>query len=80
MTATSTVKTLSYWIVYPDKQYKLRSACSLRIGVIRVYTIAIPSLDCRRFANNRLNIVGQGSAVLAAGTGLKLSDFWGYLF
>ena len=50
MRATSTVKTLSFWTVHPDKQCKLRSACSLGIGVIRVYTVAIPSVHCRRIA------------------------------
>ena len=44
--------------------------------MIRVYTVAIPSVHCRRIAI----IAGQGPAVLEAGTGLKLSDFWGYLF
>ena len=48
MRATSTVKNLSFWTVYLDKQCKLRSACSLGIGVIRVYTVAIPSVHCRR--------------------------------
>ena len=48
--------------------------------MIRVYTVAIPSVHYRRIAIlNRLNIVGQGSAMLAAGTGLKLFDFLGYL-
>ena len=27
------------------------SACSLGIGVIRVYTVAIPSVHCRRIAD-----------------------------
>ena len=50
MRATSTVKTLSFWTVHPDKQCKLRSACSLGIGVTWVYTVAIPSVHCRRLA------------------------------
>ena len=50
MRATSTVKTLSFFTVYPDKRCKLRSACSLGIGVIRVYTVAIPSVHSRRIA------------------------------
>ena len=43
--------------------------------MIRVYIVAIPSKHCCRTAI----IVGQGPAVLAAGTGLKLYDFI-YLF
>ena len=35
---------------HPDKQGKLRLACSLGIGVIRVYTVVIPSVHCRRIA------------------------------
>ena len=45
--------------------------------MIRVYTVAIPSLQNR---NNRPIIVGQGPAVLVAGTGLKLFDFLGICF
>ena len=48
----------------------MRSACSLWIGVTRVYIVAISSAH-----NNRPIIVGQGPAVLAAGMGLKLFDF-----
>ena len=47
MRATSTVKTLSFLTVHPDKKCKLRSAC---LCVIRVYTVAIPSVHCRRTA------------------------------
>ena len=50
MRATSTVKTLSFLTVHPDKQWKLRSACSLGIAVIRVYIVAFPSVHCRRIA------------------------------
>ena len=73
---TSTVKTLNFRSDHPDKQCKLRSACSLGISVIRVYTVAIMSAHCC----NKPIIVGQGPAVLAAGTGLKLFDFWGVFF
>ena len=50
MRATSTVKSLSFWTVHPDKQCKLRSAGSIGISVIRVYTLAILSVHCRRIA------------------------------
>ena len=44
--------------------------------MIRVYTVAIMSAHCC----NRPIIVGQGPAVLAAGTGLKLFDRLGVFF
>ena len=50
---------------------KLRSACSLGNGLIRVYPVAIPSAHCCTIA-----ITGQGPAVLAAGAGWKLFDFF----
>ena len=40
---TSTIETLRFRSDHPDKQCKLRSACSLGIGLIRVYTVAILS-------------------------------------
>ena len=68
---TSTVKTLSFWTDHLDKQCKLRSACSLGIGLIRVYAVSILS------THYRTAITGQRPAVLAAGTGWKLSDLGG---
>ena len=68
---TSTVKALSFRTYHLDKQCKLRSVCSLGIGLIRVYIVAIPSAHCCRTAIT----VGQGPAVLAAGKGWKLFDF-----
>ena len=71
---TSTVKTGSFLTDHLEKQCKLRSACSIGISLIRVYTVAIPSAYC---CNTRPIIEGQGPAVLAAGTAWKLLDFWG---
>ena len=67
----SIVKALSFRTYHLDKQCKLRSVCSLGIGLIRVYIVAIPSAHCCRTAIT----VGQGLAVLAACTGSKLFDF-----
>ena len=46
----STVKSLSFRTDHQDKQCKLRPACSLGIGLIRTYTVAIPSAHCCRSA------------------------------
>ena len=48
--------------------------------MIRVYTVAIPSVHCRRTAVTDQFIAGQRPAVLAAGTRLKVSDFRGFFF
>ena len=75
---TSTVKTLNFRTAHLHKKYKVRSACSLGICLIRVYTVAIPSahlLHCCKNRTNRPLIVGQGPAVLVAGTGWKQFDF-----
>ena len=80
MRATSTVNTLSFWTVHPTKQCKLRSACSLGIGVIRVYTVAISSVHCRSYRNNRPIIVGQGPTVFAAGTDCNCLIFGVFFF
>ena len=52
----------------------MRLACSLEIGLVRVYTVAILSA-----CNNWPIIIGQGPAVHAAGSEWKLLDFGGHL-
>ena len=47
---TSTVKTLGFLTGHLDKKCKLRTACTSGIGLIRVYTGAIPSAYCCRTA------------------------------
>ena len=74
---TSTTKTQSFLTDHLEKQCKLRSACSIGISLIRVYTVAIPSAYGCKNHNTRPIIVGQGPAVLAAGTAWKLLDFLG---
>ena len=49
---TSTFKALTFRPDHLDKQCKLRSICSLGIGLIRVYTVAIPTAHCFRTASN----------------------------
>ena len=74
----STIKTRSFMTDHLEKQCKLRSACPIEISLVRVYTIAIPSAYCCKTTITRPIIVGQGLAVLAAGTAWKLLDFvWG---
>ena len=68
----STVNNLRFQTDHMDKQCKLRSACTLGIGLIRVCTVAVSSAHCCRTAN----LVEQGPAVLAAGAGWKLFDFF----
>ena len=43
---TSTIKTRSFLTDHLEKLCKLRSACSIGISLIRVYTVAIPSAYC----------------------------------
>ena len=52
----------------------LRNRCDN--GLHSCHSVCTLSSNC----NDRLIIVGQGPAVLAAGTGLKLSDFLGVFF
>ena len=43
---TSTGKILNFWTDCLDKQCKLKSACSLGMRLIRVYTVDIPFAHC----------------------------------